>query len=172
MPQSSWTAWYARCGVAEELRPKDGDPVAAPVGLGDLNTATALFGAVMTGLFHKQRTGKGSFVATSLMNNGLWANSSIVQAALVGAPPMQKFHRTEWPNPVSGGMFKTKDNRYVIIVELNPNNVDNLRDAFGADHLKGDPRFATVELRAKNAGELFEEMDKIVGQHELSVVKE
>lgn len=171
-PGFDMTAWYARTGMMEELRPKDGDPVPLPVGGGDLNTATALFSAVMTGLFHRERTGKGSMVSTSLMNNGLWANSSMMQAALVGAPPMQKFYRTEWPNPVSGGVFKTNDDRYVIIVELNPNNIDNLRDAFGADHLKGDERFATPELRAKNHQALFDEMQKIVGEHPLSVVAE
>ena len=94
-PGFDMTAWYARTGMMEELRPKDGDPVPLPVGGGDLNTATALFSAVMTGLFHRERTGEGSMVSTSLMNNGLWANSSMMQAALVGAPPMRKFHRTE-----------------------------------------------------------------------------
>ncbi|MEX1312242.1 MAG: CaiB/BaiF CoA-transferase family protein [Candidatus Sulfomarinibacteraceae bacterium] len=169
-PGFDMTAWYARSGMMEELRPKDGDPVPLPVGGGDLNTAVALFGAVMVGLFHRERTGQGSFVSTSLMNMGLWANSSMMQAALVGAPPMEKFHRTEWPNPVSGGVFKTKDGRFVIIVELNPNNVDNLRDAFAADHLKGDERFATPELRAKNHQALFDEMQKIVGTHDLPEV--
>lgn len=169
-PGFDMTAWYARTGMMEELRPKDGDPVPLPVGVGDLNTATALFSAVMTGLFHRERTGKSSMVSTSLMGNGLWSNSSMMQAALAGAPVMKKFYRTEWPNPVAGGVFKTSDGRYVIIVELNPNNIENLRDAFGADHLKGDERFATPELRAKNHQALFDEMQNIVGQHDLSVV--
>lgn len=169
-PGFDMTAWYARTGLMEELRPKDGDPVPLPVTVGDLNTATALFSAVMTGLYHRERTGEGVKVSTSLMNNGLWANSGIVQAALVGAPPMQKFHRTEWPNPVTGGVFKTKDGRYIIIVELNPNNIVALRDALGADHLKGDERFATPELRFKNHQMLFDEMEKIVGSMELSEV--
>ncbi len=169
-PGFDMTAWYARTGMMEELRPKDGDPVPLPVGAGDLGTATALFSAVMTGLYRRERTGEGSMVSTSLMSNGLWANSSMMQAALVGAPPMRKYHRTGWPNPVSGGVFKTKDDRYVIIVELNPNNIGNLRDAFGADHLKGDERFATPELRGKNHQVLFDEMQKIIGTHDLSVV--
>ncbi|QYK01661.1 CaiB/BaiF CoA transferase family protein [Shewanella psychrotolerans] len=169
-PGFDMTAWYARSGMMEELRPKDSDPVPLPVGGGDLNTATALFGAVMAGLYHRERTGQGSFVSTSLLNNGIWANSSMMQAALVGAPAMQKFHRTEWPNPISGGVYKTKDSRYIIIVELNPNNVDNLRDAFGADYLKGDERFTTPELRAENSTELFAEMQKIVGEHDLTEV--
>jgi formyl-CoA transferase len=170
-PGFDMTAWYARTGMMEELRPKDGDPVPLPVGAGDMGTATALFSAVMTGLFHRERTGEGLEVSTSLMGNGLWANGCMMQAALVGAPPMRKFHRTEWPNPVTGGVFKTSDGRYVIIVELNPDNIGNLRDAFGADHLKGDERFATPQLRGKNHQALFEEMQNIVGKHDLSVVK-
>ena len=171
-PGFDMTAWYARTGMMEELRPKDGDPVPLPVGAGDLGTATALFSAVMTGLYRRERTGEGSMVSTSLMSNGLWANSSMIQAALAGAPPMQKFHRTEWPNPVTGGVFKSKDDRYVIVVELNPDNIGNLRDAFGADHLKGDERFATPQLRLKNHQVLFDEMQKIVGTYDLSVVEE
>lgn len=169
-PGFDMTAWYARSGMMEELRPKEGDPVALPVGAGDLNTATALFSAVMTGLFYRERTGEGSKVSTSLMSNGLWSNSSMMQAALAGAPPMKKFYRTEWPNPVAGGVFKTSDGRFVIIVELNPDNIGNLRDAFGADHLKGDERFSTPEARAKNHQALFDEMQAIVGKHDLSTV--
>ena len=171
-PGFDYTAWYARTGLMEELRPKDGDPVPLPVGGGDQNTATALFSAVMTGLYHRERTGEGVKVSTSLMSNGLWTNSSYVQAALVGAPPTQKYHRTEWPNPVTGGVFKTKDGRFIIIVELNPNNVVTLRDALSADHLKGDERFATPELRFKNHQVLFDEMQKIVGSMELSEVSD
>lgn len=169
-PGFDMTAWYARTGVMEELRPKDGDPVALPVGVGDMGTATALFSAVMTGLFHRERTGEGIEVSTSLMGNGLWANGCMTQAALVGAPPMQKFTRTGWPNPVTGGVFKTSDDRFVIIVELNPDNIGNLREAFGADHLKGDERFATPQSRLENHQALFDEMQKIVGTHDLSVV--
>ena len=88
-PGFDMTAWYARTGMMEELRPKNGDPVLIPVGAGDMGTATALFSAVMTGLFHRERTGEGSEVSTSLMGNGIWANGSMMQAALVGAPPMR-----------------------------------------------------------------------------------
>ncbi|MBW4934790.1 CaiB/BaiF CoA transferase family protein [Marinobacter sp. F4206] len=170
-PGFDMTAWYARTGIMEEMRAKDGDPVALPVGIGDLGTSATLAGAVLAGLYHREHTGKGSEVFTSLMHNGLWANACMTQAALVGTPPMPKFHMDEWPNPVAGGRFRTKDGRYIIIVELNPNNIENLRDAFGADHLKGDERFATPQLRLKNAKALFDEMQKIVVTHDLEVVR-
>ncbi len=171
-PGFDMTAWYARTGLMEELRPKDGDPVLMAVGGGDMGTATALFSAVMTGLFHRERTGKGSMVSTSLMHNGLWSNASFLQAALAGAPPMQKYQRTEWPNPVTGGVYKTKDDRYIIIVELNPDNFDNLCDALGIEHCKSNEAFATTEQRAKNHQALFDEMQNSIGTHELSKIKQ
>lgn len=171
-PGFDMTAWYARTGMMEELRPKGADPVALPVGVGDLGTATALFSAVMAGLFHKERTGKGSKVSTSLMNNGIWANSSMMQAALVGAPAIKKYHRKEWPNPVSGGVYKTKDNRFLIIVELNPNNVSNLFNALGAEHLNDDERFATPQSRDVHHQALFDEMQNSVAQYDLATISE
>ena len=170
-PGFDQTAWYARTGLAEELRPKDGAPVALPVGIGDLSSSAALAGAIMAGLFHRERTGEGSEVFTSLMHMGLWANSAMIQAAFAGAPPMQKFTVAEWPNPLAGGRYQTKDGRYILICDINPKNVGNIRDAFGADHLKGDERFGTPQARLENAGALYDEMQKIVGQHELAEVK-
>ncbi|MGV2987862.1 CaiB/BaiF CoA transferase family protein [Vibrio sp. E150_011] len=171
-PGFDMTAWYARTGAMDEFRPYTGGPVPLPIGFGDLNTATTLFSAVMTGLFHRERTGKGSMVSTSLMGAGLWANSSLLQAALAGTSAFPKFEREEWPNPVTGGVYKTLDNRYIIIVELNPNNIGNLFSAFNADELKHDERFSTPKLISQNHQALFAEMDGIVGKHNLAEVKE
>jgi formyl-CoA transferase len=164
------TALYARTGLMEEIRPKDGDPAVLPASAGDLATATALFSAVMTGLFHRERTGEGSRASTSLMSNGLWINSSMLQSTLAGAAPIKKFHRTEWPNPVTAGTYRTSDDRYIIIVELNPANFENCLDALGADHLKGDERFTTPELRYRNHQLLFDEIQKIIGLHKLASI--
>ena len=171
-PGYDMTALYARTGLMEEMRPKGGDPAVLPASAGDLATATSLFSAVMTGLFHRERTGEGSKVSTSLMSNGLWINSSMLQSTLVGAPPIQKYRRTEWPNPVTAGTYKTRDDRFIIIVELNPANFENCLDALGADHLKGDERFSTPERRYQNHQVLFDEIQKIIGAHDLSAIAE
>lgn len=125
------TAWYARTGMMDELRPKDRDTVPLPVGAGDLGA----------------------------------------DPTLAGAAPMQKYSRTDWPNPVTGGIFETRDGRYIIIVEMNSNNIGNLRNAFGADHLKGDERFAMPQLRMQNHMALFEEMQGIVAQYDIEDVR-
>ena len=42
-------------------------------GSGDHATAVGLFSAIVTGLYRRERTGKGSYVTTSLLAEGVWA---------------------------------------------------------------------------------------------------
>ena len=42
------------------------------------------YGAIVTALYQREKTGKGNYVGSSLLANGLWANACSVQAALCG----------------------------------------------------------------------------------------
>ena len=78
-------AWWARSGLMDWVRPSDNSPVAwSTPGMGDHPTGMALYGAIVTALYKRQLTGKGSEVSTSLMANGAWANGVFIQAALMG----------------------------------------------------------------------------------------
>ena len=49
------------------------------------------------------------------MNNGLWANSSMMQAALAGrAADAEVPSREEWPQAIQGAIYQTRDERYVL----------------------------------------------------------
>ena len=96
----------------------------------------------------------------------------MLQAALVGAPPMQKFHRTEWRNPVTGGIYKTKDDRHILLLELNPGNFNNLIDALALNHLKSDERFATPGQRASNHQDLFDEIQNVFASFGVEEMRE
>src|SRR5690242_21366335 len=63
----------------------DGTPSGVRPAMGDHPTAATLFGAIMLGLYRRERTGKGSTVTTSLMAAGAWANSVDIQAKLCRA---------------------------------------------------------------------------------------
>ena len=77
-------AWWARSGLMDFVRPSNNSPVAwSTPGMGDHPTGMALYGAIMTALYKRERTGKGSEVSTSLMANGAWANGVFIQAALM-----------------------------------------------------------------------------------------
>jgi crotonobetainyl-CoA:carnitine CoA-transferase CaiB-like acyl-CoA transferase len=52
--------------------------------MGDHPCAMALYSAIVTALYKRERTGKGSHLVES-MANGVWAASVLAQAKLCGA---------------------------------------------------------------------------------------
>ena len=80
------TAWWARSGMMDVVRPHGSEFSMAAAAMGDHPSSTALFGAIALALFDRERTGKGRRVRSSLLANGAWANSILLQAALCGAP--------------------------------------------------------------------------------------
>jgi crotonobetainyl-CoA:carnitine CoA-transferase CaiB-like acyl-CoA transferase len=63
-----------------------GAPPTWPVaGSGDNATAVGIYSAIVTALYRRERTGKGSYVTTSLLAEGVWSASVSIQAALAGA---------------------------------------------------------------------------------------
>src|SRR5215831_7665957 len=80
------TALWARTGLMDLVRPSpDSPPARSLPGMGDHPTGVSLFAAIMTALYQRDRTGRGTMVSTSLLANGLWWNATQIQAALCGA---------------------------------------------------------------------------------------
>ena len=111
-------AWWARSGLMDFVRPSNNSPVAwSTPGMGDHPTGMALYGAIMTALYKRERTGKGSEVSTSLMANGAWANGVFIQAALMDV------EFPERPEPLPRHPFydfyTTKDKREFALGMIN-----------------------------------------------------
>ena len=79
------TAWWARSGLMDVVRPGEGELAKSSPGMGDHPSAMSVFGGIALALYARERTGKGTKVSTSLMSNGVWSNGILVQAALSGA---------------------------------------------------------------------------------------
>ena len=45
-----------------------------------------LYAGIVTALYQREKTGRGTKVSSSLHANGLWANSYMATAALCGGP--------------------------------------------------------------------------------------
>ena len=60
-------AYWARSGLFMSMTGRDGTPAGPRPGLGDHPTAMSLFGAIMLGLYQREKTGRGGKVGTSLM---------------------------------------------------------------------------------------------------------
>ena len=102
-------AYWARSGLMDLVRADEHTtPARSIAGMGDHPCAMAFYGAIVTALYKRERTGKGSHVSSNLMANGVWAASVLAQAKLVGAkfgerpPARARAERGHQPLPVQG----------------------------------------------------------------------
>lgn len=155
LPAFDALAYWARSGLMTSVTGRDGTPSVPRPGIGDHPTAMALFGAIMLGLYRRERTGRGSKVGTSLMASGAWAHSCDLQARMLGAtltPPVPDAHPI---NPLTTG-YLTRDGKVFLLVQLDPEHeFPRLCKMLGAPELATDPMFATDASRTEHAAELF-----------------
>src|SRR3981081_1545244 len=70
LPGFDITAYWARSGLLSLTRDAGAPPPLPGAGSGDHATAANLYAAIVTGLYRRERTGKGSYVTTSLLASG------------------------------------------------------------------------------------------------------
>src|ERR1700726_1103095 len=87
LPGFDLTAYWARSGLLYMTRDAGAPPTLPPSGSGDHATAVGLYAAIVTALYRRERTGKGSHVTTSLVAQGAWA----ARVSIPGAPSGAKF---------------------------------------------------------------------------------
>jgi len=155
LPAFDALAYWARSGLMASVTGRDGSPSGPRPGIGDHPTAMALFGAIMLGLFNRERTGRGSKVGTSLMASGAWSHSCDLQARMLGATFPQSTGGPHPINPLSAA-YVTRDAKVFLLIQLDPEHeFPRLCKMFGAPELATDPMFATDASRTENAAELF-----------------
>jgi crotonobetainyl-CoA:carnitine CoA-transferase CaiB-like acyl-CoA transferase len=158
------TAWWARSGLMDQVRPDARSlPARSVPGMGDHPAAMALYGAIVTALFQRERTGKGAQVGSSLMANGAWANACFIQAGLDGARFVPRPPRREALNALSNH-YCCRDDRWLLLaigVAQDPRLWPVFAETIGRPELAQDPRFADRPARFKNAGALVALLDEI-----------
>ena len=149
-------AYWARSGLMTSVTGADGSPAMPRPAIGDHPTAMSLFGAIMLGLYNRERTGRGSKVSTSLLASGVWAHACDLQAKICNATfPDRATAGTNPINPLIHG-YASRDGKVFILVQLDPDNeFPRLCRGLGAPELATNPMFATVESRTQYAAELF-----------------
>src|SRR5438067_8205823 len=85
LPGFDITSYWARSGLLFMTRDAEEPPAWPVAGSGDNATAVCIYAAIVTALYRRERTGKGSYVTTSLLAQGVWSASVSIQAALIGA---------------------------------------------------------------------------------------
>ncbi len=153
------TAYWARTGLMDAVRPKGAEPAVSLGGMGDHPSALALLSGVMLALYRRERTGKGCKVSSNLMANGAWAGSAIMAGALAGAPPFELIDRTTPPNALVNN-YVTRDGRWLLLAAVQQEkDFPRVMKALDREDLIDDPRFVDRASRAANAAELAKLMD-------------
>ena len=150
------TAWWARSGLMDSVRASSDTPPGMSVpGMGDHMSACSLYGAIVTALYQRQRTGKGSMVGTSLLANGLWSNGFMVQAALDGAD--MDFRMDSEKLSAFTQLYRCRDDRWfllTILPQIQESAWPQLAHCLGHEDWLDDPRFATMATRHQHNREL------------------
>jgi crotonobetainyl-CoA:carnitine CoA-transferase CaiB-like acyl-CoA transferase len=162
-------AYWARSGLMDLVRADiDTAPARSVAGMGDHPCAMALYGAIVTALYKRERTGKGSHVSSNLMANGIWANGILAQAKLCGAKFSERRPRERALNAVTNH-YKCKDGRWIILSLLNEERQwPALARCIGREDFITDPRFATKPDRHARSIELIRIFDEIFASKDLA----
>jgi crotonobetainyl-CoA:carnitine CoA-transferase CaiB-like acyl-CoA transferase len=155
-------AYWARSGLMDLVRADEHTtPARSIAGMGDHPCAMAFYGAIVTALYKRERTGKGSHVSSNLMANGVWAASVLAQAKLVGAKFGERRPRERALNAVTNH-YQCKDGRWLILSLLNEDRQwPTLARCLEREDLVTDPRFATKPDRHARSLELIKIFDEI-----------
>jgi formyl-CoA transferase len=128
----------------------------------------AFYGAIVTALYKRERSGEGSHVSSNLMANGVWAAGVLAQAKLCGATFQERRPRERALNAVTNH-YRCKDGRWLILSLLNEERQwPALARCLGREDLITDARFATKADRHARSLELINIFDHIFATRELA----
>jgi len=115
------TAWWARSGISALLKPFKQAPVFSGGGIGDHATAMALLSAIMMGLYHREKTGQGRQVSTSLVASGCYANGMMLQAMIAGHDREDMLREQSGQRSAMSTVYRSRDDEYLMLSITNPN---------------------------------------------------
>jgi crotonobetainyl-CoA:carnitine CoA-transferase CaiB-like acyl-CoA transferase len=166
LPGFDITAYWARSGLLSMTRDA-GEPPTWPVaGSGDNATAVGLYAAIVTALYRRERTGKGSYVTTSLLAEGVWSASVSIQAALCGA----KFygpHDRKNPANAALNVYRASDGAWFVLI-VTPDKLAHVAEAIGRNDLLSDPRFTEPAKLVQNMAQLTAILDDVFSSQPMS----
>ena len=161
LPGFDITSYWARSGLLSMTRDAGAPPTWPVLGSGDNATAVGLYSAIVTALYRRERTGKGAYVTTSLLAEGVWAASVAIQAALSGA---QFYGLHDRKNPANAAMnvYRAADDTWFVLL-VTPDKLAAVAKAIGRSDLLTDPRFSDPGKLMANMPQLTTILDEVFG---------
>lgn len=143
-------AYWGRTGLMDLVRQPDAPPAQALPGMGDHHAAISLYAVIVTALLHRERTGEGGMVHTSLLANGLWSMSCIAQAGFAGGS-FERYREVKATKRFATTLYRTRDDRWFQFTMIRgPGDFEKLAEVLGLAEILDDERFATPEARMEN----------------------
>ena len=151
-------AYWSRTGLMDLVRHADAKPAPSIPGMGDHPTGVSLYGAIVTALYQRERTGQGSMVHTSLIANGMWAASYIAGAKFAHGNDFSNYPRLT-ANYFTRELYRTKDGRWLQFTMVRTDEeVRSFFAVLGASDLLNDPRFQSTRNRIESGDALASEI--------------
>jgi crotonobetainyl-CoA:carnitine CoA-transferase CaiB-like acyl-CoA transferase len=166
LPGFDITSYWARSGLLSMTRDAGAPPTWPVAGSGDNATAVGLYSAIVTALYRRERTGKGAYVTTSLLAEGVWSASVSIQAALCEA----KFYAPhDRKNPANAALnvYRASDGAWFVLI-VTPDKLGAVAKAIGRADLLTDPRFADPAKLIANMSQLTEILDDVFGSQPMA----
>lgn len=139
----------ASSGIMDLTGERDGPPMKSGVIMGDFVSGKDAFGAIMTALFHKLRTGEGQMIDISIQQCLVSMNPFIDSVATLGISPTRQGNHSAGSAPY--GVFKGPKNEHLVIAAHADRSFAKLcTEALGRPDLVTDPRFVDGGTRARN----------------------
>ena len=159
LPGFDITSYWARSGLLSMTRDAGAPPTWPVAGSGDNATAVGLYSAIVTALYRRERTGKGSNVTTSLLAEGVWSASVSIQAALCDA---KFFAPHDRKNPANAALnvYRAADGAWFVLI-VTPDKLAVVAKAIGRTDLLTDPRFSNPTNLMANMAQLTAILDEV-----------
>ena len=150
--------FQAMSGMMRQTSP-DSPPIASGVWASDMSTPWAICYGVTLALLHRERTGKGQEIETSLLHMAMAMQA--VDMVQLDAESSPQNGDMEYAHQALYLPYKCSDGKWIDIVIISDREFASLCHALGEPHLAEDERFTTALGRTKNSGLLRELLDGI-----------
>ena len=150
----------------------DGPPVKAGPAVIDFLSGTHLYGAIVTALFHRERSGKGQLVEVAMQEcvyPALASNLGMIYDT--DAPPPRTGNRHGGLASCPYNVYPASDG-YVAVICTNEGHFVNLCTAMGRPDAPDDPRFATRASRVAHMDETDAFIAEWTSKHTKAEIKE
>lgn len=158
-PGYDMSAFQGRSGVTDRSTQAGAVPTTLPGGIGDNVTAITLTAGIAAALFHRERTGEGQLVSTSLLRAAIFSIGMDVSTRLALGRISNPSSRSKPRNPLFN-LYKTGDEKWFwLVCTESERHWPKVIRALGVPEWGEDSRYLTPRDRRRNSAALVAAMD-------------